>query len=364
MLFPHGLDANEYARRVTPAPQSLALLIKSAEGMCGPTRVDDVLPTPRAADIIVEPPKQRNVTDDASSLAVAHSATDAIDFTFGDRQYRVRGLDKNLSFEQMKIVLRVARAGVDFIDSVDLVSARQRAQFIKQASVEVGVKEEILRTDIAKVRGQLDARQEEAIKRTLEPKKETAVVVAGDDEREALELYRNPQLVDRIVQDFNRCGFVGERTNKVMAYLAAISRKLDEPLAIIVQSSSAAGKPALMDAVLAFDGCSRGAGTLVLGWRSEDPLGTSYDILIDGKRVRRVLIKDGGTAEVEDDRGQKTDRVGPLQIYLSGGNHEVEVRRNGASHWRKTIVVGEPETEFYYSLSNRDGETATEDAPA
>lgn len=238
VLFPHGVDANEYARKVTPASQSLALLIKSAEWMCGPTRVEDVLPLAAGSD--VEPPP--SIT----------TATDAIDFTFGDRSYRVRGLDKNLTFEQMKIVLRVAREGADFIDSIDLVSARQRAQFIKQASAEVGVKEEILRTDIAKVRGQLEVLQEAAIKRTLEPKKEAAVVVAGDDEREALELYRDPQLVDRIVADFDRCGFVGERTNKLMAYLAAISRKLDEPLAIIVQSSSAAGKSALMDAVLAF----------------------------------------------------------------------------------------------------------------
>lgn len=37
-----------------------------------------------------------------------------------------------------------------------------------------------------------------------------------------------------------------------MGYLAATSRKLDKPLAIVVQSSSAAGKSSLMDAVLAF----------------------------------------------------------------------------------------------------------------
>jgi hypothetical protein len=36
-----------------------------------------------------------------------------------------------------------------------------------------------------------------------------------------------------------------------MGYLAAVSRKLEQPLAIIVQSSSAAGKSALMEAVLA-----------------------------------------------------------------------------------------------------------------
>ena len=43
---------------------------------------------------------------------------------------------------------------------------------------------------------------------------------------------------------------VGEKTNKLVAYLAATSRKLDSPLAVLVQSSSAAGKSSLMDAVL------------------------------------------------------------------------------------------------------------------
>ena len=50
----------------------------------------------------------------------------------------------------------------------------------------------------------------------------------------------------------SRCGVVGEETNKLTGYLAAVSRKLEQPLAIIVQSSSAAGKSALMEAVLAF----------------------------------------------------------------------------------------------------------------
>ena len=45
---------------------------------------------------------------------------------------------------------------------------------------------------------------------------------------------------------------VGEDTNKLIGYLAATSRKLDAPLAVMVQSSSAAGKSSLMEAVLAF----------------------------------------------------------------------------------------------------------------
>ena len=65
----------------------------------------------------------------------------------------------------------------------------------------------------------------------------------------ALRLLRDPNLLDRIVADFD---VVGETTNKLVGYLAAVSRKLDQPLAIIIQSSSAAGKTSLMDAILSF----------------------------------------------------------------------------------------------------------------
>ena len=52
------------------------------------------------------------------------------------------------------------------------------------------------------------------------------------------------------MSDMDRCGIVGESTNLLAGYLAAVSRKLDQPLAILIQSTSAAGKSSLMDAVL------------------------------------------------------------------------------------------------------------------
>ena len=67
-----------------------------------------------------------------------------------------------------------------------------------------------------------------------------------------MELLRDPRLLDRIVEDFARCGVVGEETNKLVGYLGVVSRHLESPLAVIVQSSSAAGKSSLMEAVLAF----------------------------------------------------------------------------------------------------------------
>tara|TARA_B100001971_G_scaffold99382_1_gene91741 strand:- start:3879 stop:5207 length:1329 start_codon:yes stop_codon:yes gene_type:complete len=59
-------------------------------------------------------------------------------------------------------------------------------------------------------------------------------------------------LLGQILKDFDACGIVGEATNKLTGYLACVSRKLDRPLAVIIQSTSAAGKSMLMESILAF----------------------------------------------------------------------------------------------------------------
>ena len=71
-----------------------------------------------------------------------------------------------------------------------------------------------------------------------------------EEKEEALRLLRDPNLLERIVGDFD---VVGETTNKLVGYLAAVSRKLDQPLGHHHSDrSSAAGKTSLMDAILSF----------------------------------------------------------------------------------------------------------------
>jgi hypothetical protein len=113
------------------------------------------------------------------------------------------------------------------------------------------VKEEVVKKDLGRVLLKLEELQEEQIKKTLEPKTKTESM-SDKDRAEALDLLRDPDLAGRILADFVLCGVVGEETNKLTGYLAAVSRKLEEPLAVIVQSSSAAGKSLLMEAILFF----------------------------------------------------------------------------------------------------------------
>ncbi len=66
--------------------------------------------------------------------------------------------------------------------------------------------------------------------------------LSAEEKAAALELLRDPSLLERVLEDFDRCGVVGEETNKRMRYLAAVSRLLEKPLAIVVQSSFLCGQ--------------------------------------------------------------------------------------------------------------------------
>ena len=180
---------------------------------------------------------------------------DEASFTFGERAWRVRGVAKNLSFETLRVQLRAKVDGptgpVFHLDTLDLCNAKHRQNFVAQARDETGLSADILKRDLGQVLLKVEELQEQHIRETVAPQKKE--VVLKDDEREAaLALLRDPKLLERILADFQRCGVVGETTNKLVGYLSAVSRKLDEPLAIILQSTSAAGKSSLMDAILAF----------------------------------------------------------------------------------------------------------------
>ena len=171
----------------------------------------------------------------------------------GNRTYRVRGLDKNLAFDVLKLNIMARRDGEDkfYVDTLDLYAAKARAVFIRESARELGFDPEVIKRDLGKVLLKLESLQDKHIEDTLAVKDET-IELTDKDKAAALDLLKQPNLIERILTDFDACGVVGEETNKLVGYLAATSRKLDKPLAVVIQSSSAAGKSSLMDAVLRF----------------------------------------------------------------------------------------------------------------
>ncbi|MGD1035500.1 MAG: toprim domain-containing protein, partial [Candidatus Dormibacteria bacterium] len=167
----------------------------------------------------------------------------------GGRRWRVRGLQRNTSYDLLRVNLLVAGEGGFHVDTLDLYAARQRLAFVKEAAQELGIAEEVIKEDLAQVLLRVEELADAQVRQATETR-EAIPALDEAEEREALELLRDPRLLERVLEDFERCGVVGEETNKLAAYLAATSRLLEQPLAVVVQSSSAAGKSSLLEAVL------------------------------------------------------------------------------------------------------------------
>jgi len=306
--FPKNMDVNSYALQVQPASKSLGVVIRSAvwlgkgkskvittsvEPQLENTKTEQAAKNKKSTkplspetrtDVDKHESKQKdkpipslvaNAEDEKGNNEELLSATpvpekpgslveaeikllgdlEELVITMGDRRYRIRGLDKNQNYAQLKINLLVSCSAFDgagkavHVDTLDCYQSRPRSVFIKQAAIELGLKEDIIKHDLGKILLKLESLQEQRLKSLQEPKTKT-ISLTDKENQTALALLKSPDLLKRIQEDFRHCGIVGEDSNTLTGYLACVSRKLDKPLAVLIQSTSAAGKSALMDAVL------------------------------------------------------------------------------------------------------------------
>jgi DNA primase catalytic core len=307
VLLPKTMDVNDVVRTMHPAAKTLGLFFRNAEWMGNGRRpvhaaivldrarelviseeaanssfsAAPAMPTPaaatspsgsadRATERESEPAAEEETSVAASTspptrVAAANTPglvkllDDEAELLFDDRRYRVRGLKKCLAFGSLRLVVKAEREGVDFsppcpisgwhMDTLDLCSHRARAAFEREAAKELGVKEEIVRFDLGRIVRVLESVQEERIAEASAPKTK-AVTLTQKEIDDATDFLKSANLLERIVSDLTTCGLVGEDTNKLVLFVAFVSRLLARPLGVIIQSSSAAGKTSLMEAVL------------------------------------------------------------------------------------------------------------------
>ena len=280
--FPKGMDANEYALKVQPAAKSLGMLLNKAawlgkgqrpavtviEPVIEPLRAipekiepaitAEAKPEAAAKESILEPApetKQEGTTA-GEVLPLAAEAVESSrrrrnalrradyrsarrDQARGDRHHAGRpplSRARPREEHELRTVAR-QRAGSHepgqsvsgtnprgesgfHVDTLDLYPARQRTVFMKQAREELGVKEEVIRRDLGHVLLKLEELQDEQIKTSARTEGARNHAERGRKARQALDLLRDPRLLDRILADFERCGMVGEETNKLVSYLA------------------------------------------------------------------------------------------------------------------------------------------------
>lgn len=178
----------------------------------------------------------------APSGAATSTTPGGFALTLGLRRYDVRGLEK--SARALKATVRVERAGKLHVDTLDLYSARARRQLALDLVRILEETPDTIEADLIKL---LTACETHADRPLANVGEQVAAAMSDAERREGEAFGREPKLIESILADYEQCGLVGERANKLLGYLVMTSRKMAQPLALLNLASSGAGKTTLQD---------------------------------------------------------------------------------------------------------------------
>jgi DNA primase len=168
-------------------------------------------------------------------------------FTVGyaTRQYQVKGIQRGDT--QLKATIKVSEdvsSSKPFeLTTIDLYSSRSRHWFAKLCADLFAEPEALIKEDLAKLLQLVEQWRPE------KQEQQHTEISTGDKEL-ALSFLKSRDIFAALLTDFDTLGVTGEKINKLVGYLAATSRKLAEPLSVLIQSRSAAGKSTLQDAII------------------------------------------------------------------------------------------------------------------
>lgn len=145
--LPDGCDINRLAVESNDPQKALAAALEGSQTLVA--LAQQTTPTPQETSSLVaetsvapaqteqHPASPQNELSDSNKITFEAKGTDELHAVLGDRAYRVRGLAKNLSYETIKVQLKITFADTYHLDNaLDLCSAKAREHFIKAAAEE------------------------------------------------------------------------------------------------------------------------------------------------------------------------------------------------------------------------------------
>jgi hypothetical protein len=197
-------------------------------------------------------PKEAELASAAANVETASSAEakfvkDGMFHTFvlGELTYRVGGV-KPVFVTSLRVNLRTTGTGLNYYDSLDLYSAKARSVYAAAVNRQGGPEAARVEKDLVVILEALEAERDQALRASG---KKLEVVMSEADRQAGMALLKDPRVFERIDADLTALGYVGEELNKFLLYLCASSRKLDDPISVMILSQSASGKSFLVECV-------------------------------------------------------------------------------------------------------------------
>ena len=159
--------------------------------------------------------------------------------------YRLLGV-RAAFVSSLKVNVRVEREDVSFLDNVDLYSARSRSLFASSVAAALSLEAPGVEKDLLFIVDHLEAERDREL---LQTNSEQRHELTESERKAGMDLLTDPGLFPRIVADLEELGYVGEELNKQLLYIAASSRKMADPISVVILSQSSSGKSLLVETV-------------------------------------------------------------------------------------------------------------------
>lgn len=272
LIYSSDHDLNSYLRDLNNPDQALGTLIRNASFETG------------GQDLELEPETIRSLPDtewelfarlegeaeeedweevegDLPALPIQRSAPTqdlpelvedgrALRVSIEHRQYRILGFDHRQGPERMKVNLRVDYRGAFHVDMTDLYLSPQRSKYAREASLELRITEDAIKKDLGRILHALEHYQERLAREAGTSQEPPETLMSPEQRQQAMDLLRSTNLISRLRADIGELGLVGESDTAIVAYLAATSRLLSDPISVLFQALSAEGKSTLKSQIL------------------------------------------------------------------------------------------------------------------
>jgi len=135
-----------------------------------------------------------------------------------------------------------------YYDMVNLYSAKSRKNYSRDLSTELNIEQKKIEKDLIKILEYLEEERDRNLFSESDiPKR---IELTEEDKELGLKLLKNPKMYDEIIHDMTVLGYTGEENNKLLVWLAGISRLLPKPLSVFIQSPPSTGKSYLLEILL------------------------------------------------------------------------------------------------------------------
>jgi len=187
--------------------------------------------------------------EESETNPIISKGNDFVTVQYGDLTYETRGFRSTFS-DTLRVVISVhLNEESRHTDRIDLYTARNRKSFANACSNKFDLQSAKIEQDLLSLIQLIEKIQRENTeKKASEVKEDEPYQMTREEEQEALEFLRRPDLIKQIVRDLESIGYIGESKAKLLTYLSATSR-IDQPISLTVRANAGSGKSVLFEKV-------------------------------------------------------------------------------------------------------------------